>query len=166
MPGENLTFVAKWKLDPTWIVLGIGGAAVAGGIIGASCATNAALITGAAVVGTVAVIAIAKNTHKVTYLVDGEVYKVYYILKGLKVIVPKDPAKEGYDFEGWTPDIPERMPDHDLTFEAQFSNGDAPAPVDDIVPDTGSAAAGLAAFAVISSAAAAAYVMSKKKKEF
>lgn len=164
MPGENIDFVAKWKLDPTWIVLGIGGAAVAGTVIGASAATNAALITGGAIVGTVAVVALAKNTHKVTYLVDGEVYKVYYLLTGVKVIVPKDPTKEGYEFEGWTPEIPERMPDSDLVFEAQFSDGSAP--IDDVIPNTGSATAGLAAFAVISSAAAAAYIVSKRKKEF
>jgi hypothetical protein len=55
------------------------------------------------------------------------------------------------------------MPDHDLTFEAQFAGS---ADIIDDVPATGSATAGLAVFAVISGACAAAYVMNKKKKEF
>ncbi|MBQ4244473.1 MAG: hypothetical protein II702_06130, partial [Clostridia bacterium] len=82
----------------------------------------------------------------------------------VKIIVPKDPSKDGYTFKGWNPEVPERMPDHDLVFEAQFARTGAD--VIDDVPATGSAAAGLAVFAVISGACAAAYVMNKKKKEF
>lgn len=166
MPDHNVEFTAQWSVDPTFIALGIGGAVVAGGVIAGVAGTNAALITGGVILGTVAVVGVAANTHKVTYLVDGETYKVYYCLKGTKVFTPKDPTKDGCTFEGWDNEIPEKMPDYDLTFNAQFSTDGDKAPVDGNVPDTGSASAGLAAFAVISAAAAAAYVMSKKKKEF
>ncbi len=166
MPEENLEFTAVWGVDPTFVGVVIGGTVVSGAVIGTAAAANAALITGGVIVGGALVvggIALAKHTHKVTYIVDGNVYRVYYILEGAKVIVPKDPSKDGADFTGWTPDIPERMAENDLTFTATWSTDKAP--VDSVIPDTGSAAASLAAFAVISSAAAAAYVITRKKKE-
>ena len=174
MPEENLEFNAVWELDPKFVALVVGGVVVSGAVVGGVAAANAAWITGAAIAGGVVIvggIALAKHTHKVTYIVDGEIYKVFYILEGTKVIVPKDPTKDGAEFTGWTPEVPEKMPANDLTFEATWStdasgdgDGDA-APVDDVIPDTGSATASLAAFAVISSAAAAAYVITRKKKE-
>jgi LPXTG-motif cell wall-anchored protein/uncharacterized repeat protein (TIGR02543 family) len=91
----------------------------------------------------------------------------------MKVIVPEDPTKDGYTFTGWDNEIPEKMPDYDLEFNATWasvdgvdgdSDGNA-ADVDGIIPNTGSATAGIAAFAIISSAAAAAYVLRRKKND-
>ena len=169
MPAGDMTFEAQWECDKKFIGLVIGGTVVAGGVVGAVAASNAALITGGAIVGGIVAVAIAANTHKVTYIVDGNTYRVFYILEGTKVIVPKDPTKDGCTFNGWTPEIPDRMPDHDLVFEAKFSgsaagnNSGTPAEAITDVPATGSATAGLAVFAVISSACAAAYVMNKRK---
>ena len=168
MPAGDMTFEAQWELDKKFIGLVIGGTVVAGGVVGAVAASNAALITGGAIVGGIVAVAIAANTHKVTYIVDGNTYRVFYILEGTKVIVPKDPTKDGCTFNGWTPEIPDRMPDHDLVFEAKFSgsaagNNGTPSEAITDVPATGSATAGLAVFAVISSACAAAYVMNKRK---
>ena len=168
MPAGDMTFEAQWEFDKTFVALIIGGTAVAGGVAAGVAAANTALIAGGAVVGGIVAIAIAANTHKVTYLVDGNTYRVFYILKGTKVIVPKDPTKDGCTFKGWDPEVPDVMPDHDLTFNAQFSgsaagnNGSGSEVISD-VPATGSATAGLAVFAVISSACAAAYVMNKRK---
>ena len=39
---------------------------------------------------------------------------------GQPIEKPADPKKEGYDFSGWTPDVPDTMPAQDLTFTAQF----------------------------------------------
>ena len=164
MPEQNMTFQAQWEVDKTFVAVIVGGTAIAGGVATAIAAGNTALIVGGAVVGGIAVAAVASKTHKVTYLVDGSVYRVFYIIEGTKIIVPKDPTKDGYTFKGWNPEVPERMPNHDLTFEAEFARNGADI-IDDI-PDTGSATAGLAVFAVISGACAAAYVMGKKKKEF
>ena len=93
---------------------------------------------------------------------------VYYIIEGTKVIVPEDPTKEGCEFTGWNPEVPEKMPANDLVFEATW--GEAAGDSDyngaaedvDVIPDTGSATAGIAAFAIISSAAAAAYVLTNR----
>ena len=164
MPNGSMTFYAQYELDETAIALTVGGVVVSGAVVGTALAANAALITTGAVVGGVAVVAgaaaLAKHTHKVTYYVDGEVYKTYYCVEGTKVLTPDDPSKDGYTFAGWDNEIPEKMPANDLEFNATWSGN-----VDDEIPDTGSATAGLAAFAVISSAAAAAYVLTKKKKD-
>lgn len=166
MPEENLEFNAIWEIDPTFVAIAIGGTVVSGAVIGGVAAANTALITGAVIGGTALVvggIVLAKHTHKVTFLVDGETYRVFYVVEGTKIFVPKDPSKDGATFNGWTPEIPDAMPDHDLTFEATWAG--EPAPVDSVIPDTGSAVAGVAAFAVIASATAAAYVVTRKKKE-
>lgn len=166
MPAENVEFTAQWEVDKTFVGLVIGGTVVSGAIVGAVIGMNAALITGAAIVGGIIVIVgavtLAKHTHTVTYIVDGEVYKVYKVVEGTKIPVPADPAKDGAEFAGWNPEVPEKMGNTDLVFEATWE--DVGADVDVVIPDTGSFA-GVAAFAVISGAAAAAYVITRKKKE-
>ena len=59
-----------------------------------------------------------RNEHSLTTVVDGveETQKYYY---GQSIAV-KDPQKEGHIFEGWSPSIPEAMPDEDLTVTAQW----------------------------------------------
>ncbi|MBQ2841674.1 MAG: InlB B-repeat-containing protein [Clostridia bacterium] len=166
MPAENLEFTAQWEVDKTFVGLVIGGTVVSGAVVGTVIGMNAALITGAAIVGGIIVIVgavhLAKHTHTVTYIVDGEVYKVYKVVEGTKIPVPADPAKDGAEFAGWNPEVPEKMGDTDLVFEATWE--DVGADVDVVIPNTGSFA-GVAAFAVISGAAAAAYVITRKKKE-
>ena len=166
MPAENLEFVAQWEIDKTFVGLVIGGTVVSGIVVGSVIGMNTALITGAAIVGGIIVIVgavhLVKHTHTVTYIVDGEVYKVYKVVEGTKIPVPADPAKDGAEFAGWNPEVPDKMGETDLVFEATWE--DVGADVDVVIPDTGSFA-GVAAFAVISGAAAAAYVMTRKKKE-
>lgn len=167
MPAENLEFTAKWEIDKTFVGLVIGGTVVSGIVVGSVIGgMNAALITGAAIVGGIIVIVgvahLVKYTHTVTYIVDGEVYRVYKVVEGTKIPVPADPAKDGAEFAGWNPEVPEKMGNTDLVFEATWE--DVGADVDVVIPDTGSFA-GVAAFAVISGAAAAAYVITRKKKE-
>ncbi len=174
MPAQNMTFEAQWEVDKTFVGIAVGGTIIAGGAIaGAIVGGNIAAITGASIVGGVLVIggiaALVKHTHTVTYMVDGEVYKTYKVVEGTKVPVPADPAKDGFKFEGWNPEVPEKMGNTDLVFEAEWSenavSGSDDADIDVAIPDTGSVAGGLAAFAVISGAAAAAYVFARKKKE-
>lgn len=166
MGNANVEFVAQWEDDSEFVYLIIGGTIVAGAVAGGIIAgSNAAWITGVSIIGGVLVIwgasELIKNTYTVTYLVDGEVYKTYKVLAGAKIPVPADPAKDGATFEGWNPEVPEKMPANDLTFEAEWS-GNAATDVE--IPDTGSFA-GVAAFAVISAAGAGAYLLSRKKKE-
>ncbi len=166
MPGENIEFEAQWEIDKTFVGLVIGGTVVSGVVIGSVIGANAALITGISIVGGIIVIIgaahLVKHTHTVTFMVDGEVYKVYKVVEGTKIPVPADPAKDGAEFAGWNPEVPEKMGDTDLVFEATWE--DVGADVDVVIPDTGSVA-GVAAFAVISGAAAVAYVITRRKKE-
>lgn len=169
MPAEDITFEAQWEIDKDFVTVVVGGTVVAGTVIATIAGINAALITGATIVGGIIVIvgtaALIKNTHTVTYIVDGEVYKTYKVVEGTKIPVPADPVKDGFKFEGWNPEVPEKMGEEDLVFEATWSEKSDDSDVDVSIPDTGSVAGGLAAFAVISGAAAAAYVITRKKKE-
>lgn len=60
---------------------------------------------------------IVPETYTVTWVVDGvsrtENYEV-----GATITAPADPVKTGYTFAGWTPDVPDIMPAHDLVFTA------------------------------------------------
>ena len=163
MPEKDIELTAQWELDKGLIAAAVGGAAIAGAA-GTIAAANTALITGGAIVGGAALIGggiyLSNNTHRVVYMVDGEVYRTFFVIDGTKVIVPSDPSKDGYTFAGWDNEIPDRMPNHDLTFNAKFVAGE-----NADVPATGSATAGLSALAIISAATAAAYVISTRKKE-
>lgn len=168
MPAQDMTFEAQWEIDKDFVTVVVGGTVVAGGVIATIAGINAT-ITGAAIVGGIITIigigGLVKHTHTVTYLVDGEVYKTYKVIEGTKVPVPADPTKEGFSFEGWNPEVPEKMGNSDLVFEATWSEKSDNADVDVPIPDTGSVTGGLTAFAIISGAAAAAYVITRKKKE-
>ena len=60
------------------------------------------------------------NKYKLTYKVDGEVYKTYDVEFGAKITPEAAPAKEGYTFSGWK-DLPATMPAKDVTVTGTFS---------------------------------------------
>jgi hypothetical protein len=60
------------------------------------------------------------GVYKLTYIVDGEVYKSYVIEYGATITPEAEPTKEGYIFSGWS-EIPETMPAHDVTVEGTFT---------------------------------------------
>ena len=62
------------------------------------------------------------NKYKLTYIVDGEMYKSYDIEYGATITPEAEPTKEGYIFSGWS-EIPETMPAHDVTVTGSFSKG-------------------------------------------
>ena len=64
----------------------------------------------------------AVNKYKLTYVLDGEVYKSYDVEYGSKITPEPDPTKEGYSFSGWS-GIPETMPAHDVTVTGTFTKG-------------------------------------------
>ncbi len=165
MPSNDLEFKAQWEIDKDFVTLVIGGTVVAGGIM---AAIAGAAITGISVIGgIIAIIGVASNIKKsytVTYKVDGSVYKTYKHEAGEKITVPANPTKSGYKFEGWTPDIPEKMPKKNLTFEAKWSEiKDDSNNSNTEIPSTGSTNAGIAAFAALAISAVAAIIIKKKK---
>lgn len=56
----------------------------------------------------------------ITYMVDGEVYKQDLVMIGNPIVPAEEPIKEGYTFSGWN-EIPEIMPDHDITVTGSFT---------------------------------------------
>lgn len=59
------------------------------------------------------------NTYQVTYVLDGEVYKVHKYKYGEVIDTPQAPEKEGYTFDGWD-DVPATMPAEDITLVAIY----------------------------------------------
>ena len=66
------------------------------------------------------------NAYTATFDADnGSEAEIRSFKYGEKVVAPAAPAKEGYTFAGWTPEIPETMPAKDLSFKAVWTaNGD------------------------------------------
>ncbi len=60
------------------------------------------------------------NTYKLTYELDGKEYKIFEMEYGAAISPEDNPSKEGYTFSGWS-DVPETMPDHDVTVTGTFS---------------------------------------------
>lgn len=59
------------------------------------------------------------NKYKLTYTIDGEIYKTYDIEYGAMITVENNPTKEGYSFSGWS-EIPLTMPGNELTITGSF----------------------------------------------
>ena len=57
--------------------------------------------------------------YSITYLLDGEVYYYDELVQGTKIVLPKEPVKEGYTFSGWG-EVPETMPAEDVIVEGTF----------------------------------------------
>lgn len=57
--------------------------------------------------------------HKLTYMVDGALYKEYNVMEGDKITSEPKPEREGFNFEGWVGE-PSVMPDHDVTVTGTF----------------------------------------------
>ena len=60
------------------------------------------------------------NKYKVTFNVDGKVYKTFTQNYGTAIVAPQTPTKEGYTFSCWK-DIASTVPAHDVTYEAIFT---------------------------------------------
>ena len=62
------------------------------------------------------------NKYKLTYMVDGEVYKTFTLAYGTAITPEASPTKEGYTFSGWS-EVPKTMPAHDVVVTGSFSKG-------------------------------------------
>ena len=63
---------------------------------------------------------VANQKFKLTYMVDGEVYKTAEYKAGATVTPEPAPVREGYTFSGWDAE-PATMPAHDVTVSGTFS---------------------------------------------
>lgn len=60
------------------------------------------------------------NSHKVTFISDGQTIWQATQNYGTTITPPSDPEKEGYTFTGWSPAVDATLPDRDVSYEAQF----------------------------------------------
>ena len=60
------------------------------------------------------------NSYKLTYMVDGEVYKTSSVAYGTVLTPEAAPTKEGYTFSGWSETL-ETMPAHDVIVFGLFT---------------------------------------------
>ena len=61
----------------------------------------------------------ASNIYKLSYNVDGELFKEFSLPYGATITPEAEPTKEGYIFSGWS-EIPTAMPDHDVVVNGSF----------------------------------------------
>ena len=63
---------------------------------------------------------IRNESYTLTYILDGETYKTFSIPLGGVITPEANPTKTGYTFSGWS-EIPETMPNHDVTVTGTFA---------------------------------------------
>ena len=81
-----------------------------------------------------AVNGLEKMTYNATFYVDGEEYRVVPTKVGEKIVAPEAPSKQGYTFNGWTPEVG-TMGIEDVSFNAVFSAGTVAYTVETYVMD-------------------------------
>ncbi len=126
--GEHSTLIATamqecvsnikvgWKSDNENIVaVNENGTVVA---VNAGNATISAIAPNGAIFASCA-ITVTAGKHTVSWVIDGKTTTQEY-KTGEKIAKPADPMLEGYDFMGWSPEVPETMPAQDVTFTAVF----------------------------------------------
>ncbi len=68
-----------------------------------------------------AIAALKLKEHTVSFIVDNESILSYELEYGSEINdIPDDPEKAGYTFTGWSPGIPDTMPNESMTFTAEF----------------------------------------------
>ena len=58
--------------------------------------------------------------YTVTFITEGDSISEY-LDYGTAITKPEDPKKEGYTFTGWSPEVDETVPAHNVTYTAQFT---------------------------------------------
>lgn len=60
------------------------------------------------------------NEYSVKYYVDGSLYSEAEYYFGATTVVPENPSKIGYNFDGWTVEVPAAMPARNIETSANF----------------------------------------------
>ena len=77
----------------------------------------------------------APTEHRVTWSIDGKTTTDLYYY-GDTIKKPADPKLDGYIFKGWSPAVPDTMPDRDMTFTAVFERIAVPTKLSINTPST------------------------------
>ena len=60
------------------------------------------------------------NSYRLTYMVDGKVYKEYILEYGATITPEPAPEKTDWQFSGWKEEIPSTMPAEDVVITGSF----------------------------------------------
>ena len=61
------------------------------------------------------------NQYTVKFVADGTVVSEATLDFGSAITVPEAPAKEGYTFKGWSPEVDETVPANDMEYVAEYT---------------------------------------------
>lgn len=67
------------------------------------------------------VVTVMLNKYSVIWMVDGAEQTISIVEEGSVITPPAPPEKEGFEFVGWSPEIPDAMPSEGLAFTAVFN---------------------------------------------
>ena len=66
-------------------------------------------------------VGVLAKAYLVNWMVGEDVYVVTSVKEGESITPPAPPEMDGFEFAGWSPEIPEKMPSHGLKFTAKFN---------------------------------------------
>ena len=67
------------------------------------------------------VVTVVLNKYSAIWMVDNTEYLISIFEEGSEITLPEPPEKDGYEFVGWTPSIPDAMPNENIVFTAVFN---------------------------------------------
>lgn len=72
-------------------------------------------------ISTKCTVTVNAKAYLVNWMVGEDVYVVTSVKEGESITPPAPPEMEGFEFAGWSPEIPDIMPSHGIVFTAKFN---------------------------------------------
>ena len=119
LPQEATARMITWKSSDEQVVIVSESGVI--GAVGEGTATITASISntsGETITASCKVHVVARE-YTVKWIIDEDITELK-IKEGFDIAPPESPKKVGYDFMGWSPEVPEIMPAQDMTFTAVF----------------------------------------------
>ena len=119
LPQEATPMMITWESSDEQVVLVSESGVI--GAVGEGTATVTASISntdGETITASCEVHVVARK-YTVKWIIDEDITELK-IKEGFDIAPPESPKKVGYDFMGWSPEVPETMPAQDMTFTAVF----------------------------------------------
>ena len=119
LPQEATPRMITWESSDEQVVLVSESGVI--GAVGEGTATITASISntdGETITASCKVHVVARE-YTVKWIIDEDIAELK-IKEGFDIVPPESPKKVGYDFMGWSPEVPETMPAQNMTFTAVF----------------------------------------------
>ena len=119
LPQEATARMITWKSSDEQVVIVSESGVI--GAVGEGTATITASISntnGETITASCKVHVVARE-YTVKWIIDEDITELK-IKEGFDIVPPESPKKVGYDFMGWSPEVPEIMPAQNMTFTAVF----------------------------------------------